>query len=103
LHQKPLCKVLGQVQKEAPASFSFLNPIMKKKDIRTKIENALTLALFELQFSPSKKVKKGIAEFSKNLSARLKDEWKKQLDAEKKASRAAEKRDNKKTKKAKTA
>jgi hypothetical protein len=56
---------------------------MKKKDVKAKIQNALNLILFELQVSPSKKIKKSISEFSQEFSVRLKDDWKKQLVEEK--------------------
>lgn len=67
---------------------------MKKKDVKTKVQNALNLTLFELQVSPSKKIKKSIAEFSKEFSNRLKAEWKKQM-LEQKASEKATKKSKK--------
>lgn len=56
---------------------------MKKKDVKNKIQNALNLIVFELQVSPSKKIKKSIIEFSKEFSARLKADWKEQEVKEK--------------------
>lgn len=64
---------------------------MKKKDVKTKVENALNLTLFDLQITPSKKIKKSIALFAKEFSQRLKLEWKKQMLAEKAAAKAARK------------
>lgn len=55
---------------------------MKKKDIRTKVQNALNLALFELQVTPSKKTKKSLTIFSKEFASQIKDELKRQAKAE---------------------
>ena len=71
---------------------------MKKKDIKTKVQNALNLALFELQLTPSKKTKKSLTLFSRDFASQIKDELKRQIQTEKKAVQ----KKKKKTKKIKT-
>jgi hypothetical protein len=70
---------------------------MKKKDIKTKVQNALNLALFELQVTPSKKTKKSLTLFSKDYASQIKDELKRQAKAEVKVTQK-----KKKVKKVKT-
>lgn len=64
---------------------------MKKKDIKTKVQNALNLALFELQVTPSKKTKKSLTLFSKDFASQIKDELKRQAKAEVKVSQKKKK------------
>lgn len=70
---------------------------MKKKDIKTKVQNALNLVLFELQVTPSKKTKKSLTLFSKDYASQIKDELKRQAKAEVKVTQK-----KKKVKKVKT-
>jgi SMC interacting uncharacterized protein involved in chromosome segregation len=69
---------------------------MKKKEIKTKIQNALNFALFEIQLTPSRKIKKSITEFSEHFTTRIKAEMKAQIRSEKELGKKS-----KKTKKAK--
>ncbi|HEY0742097.1 MAG TPA: hypothetical protein VGD40_11575 [Chryseosolibacter sp.] len=57
---------------------------MKKKEIKAKLISALNATLFELQVTPTKRIKKSIDGFSKDLASRVKDDLKSQEKAEKK-------------------
>jgi hypothetical protein len=65
--------------------------MMKKKEIRTKIQNALNLALFEIQLLPSGKIKKTITGFSREFASKIKEEMKEQIRTEKKVNKKAKK------------
>ena len=71
-------------QKRARTELSFFKEFMKKKDITAKVNNALNLALFDLQIALTKKMKNSITRVSKELAIKIKDELKQQASVDKK-------------------